>query len=318
MANNDEIKVSQDAIKIGQALTAGILLEASCYPSPGLVSPFSMGAHKDMNFLSFMLGSSAISPYFTLFGQIGINWDGETFLLKELRKIGINAEEQLLQMTKGINTQRGILFLGGIVAAACGKTIKSGKLNIKSICKNVSKICEGLVERELKSLTPKKACTNGEKLFLKYGTKGIRGELERGLPSVCDVSYPRFIKGMESGIGINYSMIDSLLHLIMTVEDTTILSRLGPNGLKKAQLKAKEAIEKGSVYSEQGRKGILQLDEYFTRENISPGGCADLLAITVAIYILEGREIKLNDILSGYYNKAKEDEDVTKFIYKNS
>lgn len=297
MINSDEFKISQDAIKIGQAVTAGILLEVSCSPSPGLVSPFSMGSHEDMNFLSFMLGSSAISPYFSLFGQMGMDWDEKACLLDELRAVGIYAEKDLLRKTSGINTQRGILFLGGVVAAASGIALRMGEVSINRICKNVSKVCEGIVERELKGLNGKSTKTNGEKVFLKYGIRGIRGEVEDGFPSIVNISYPQFVEAIDSGVGLNYAMINSLLHLIMVVEDTTVISRLGMTGLQKAQIGARKVIEKGSVYTKEGRNTICDLDKYFIEENISPGGCADLLAITIAISILEGKKIDLNQIL---------------------
>ncbi len=300
MINGKEYKISPDAIKIGQAMTLGILMEASCNPSPGLVSPFSMGAHEDMNFLSFMLGSSVISPYFSLFGQMGMNWDEKTSLLNELRVVGKCAEKQLLQKTGGVNTQRGILFLGGIVAAASGAIVKSEKITIDKICNKVSQICEGLVEKELQNLKFKKEYTDGEKIFIEHGITGIRGEVNDGLPSIFNISYPNFVKAMESGVGLNYAMVDSLLHLIAEVEDTTIISRVGIMGLKKAQARTREVIEKGSVYTIRGKREICKLNRYFINENISPGGCADLLAITISIYILEEREIGLKHILKGY------------------
>ena len=303
MEKNNGLGLSQEAIRIGQSITAGILLEVSCSPSPGLVNPFSMGAHKDMNFFSFLLSSSTISPYFAIFAQMGINWEEENSLLGKLREIGTDVEKQLLKITGGVNTQRGILFLGGIVAAASGMAMNTGRITMENISKNVSKICNGLVEKELKVLKYKKNYTDytdGEKLFLKYGIEGIRGEVEKGLPSILNVGYPQFIKGMQSNIGLNNAMIDSLLHLIATVEDTTILSRLGIDGLKKAQIEAKKVISQGSVYTEEGIKGILDLDKYFIKENISPGGSADLLAISIAIYIMENKNIDLNSILKGY------------------
>lgn len=300
MGSDNGLGVSQEAIKIGQFITTGILLEASCAPSPGLVNPFSMGAHRDMNFFSFLLGSSAISPYFALFAQMGMNWEGKNNLLDELRKLGRDAEKQLLKITRGVNTQRGILFLGGIVAAASGMAINMGDITKENISKNVSKICTGLVKRELEGLECKKDYTNGENLFLKYGIKGIRGEVEKGLPSVLNIGYPQFVKGMQSNIGLNNAMVDCLVHLIAVVEDTTILSRLGIDGLKKAQIEAKKVIAQGSIYTEEGTKKILDLDRYFIKENISPGGSADLLAISVAIYMMEEREINLDSILKGY------------------
>lgn len=302
MLNNNDLNICKKAIKIGQAMTGGILLEASCNPAPGLVSPFSMGAHKDMNFLSFMLSTSAISPYFSLFGQVGLNWEGEAPLLEILRPIGISAEEQLIQITGGVNTQRGILFLGGIVAAVSGHIMKTEKISVNKICEKVSKVCEGIVDNELGNLDSKNKYTHGEKLFKEHGIRGIRGEVEDGLPSVKNISYPRFVKAMEQGLGLNKAMIDSLIHLIEKVEDTTVLSRVGMNGLMKAQEGAREAINKGSVYTSEGKAYIEKLDKYFIENNISPGGCADLLAVTVAIYILEGKNIDIISILKGYGN----------------
>lgn len=300
MRNKNCLGISQEAIKIGQSITTGILLEASCSPSPGLVNPFSMGSHRDMNFFSFLLGSSTISPYFSLFAQLGMNWEERQSLLDELRKLGRDAEKQLLKATGGVNTQRGILFLGGVVAAASGMAINKEEITVDNISKNVSKICAGLVERELESLECKKNYTDGESLFLKYGIEGIRGEVEKGLPSIVNIGYPQFAKGMQLNIGLNNAMVDCLLHLIATVEDTTILSRLGINGLKKAQIEAKKVIAQGSIHTKRGIRGILDLDRYFIEENISPGGSADLLAISVAIYMMEEREIDLDSILRGY------------------
>ncbi|MCC5909074.1 MAG: triphosphoribosyl-dephospho-CoA synthase [Clostridiaceae bacterium] len=291
------MKISKDAIKIGQAMTAGVLLEVSCHPSPGLVSPYSMGAHKDMNFMSFLLSTSAISPYFSLFAQMGIDWDRKESLLGNLRPIGKEAEEELLQITGGVNTQRGILFLGGIIAAASGVAIKDDKVNIYEISKNVAEICKGIVETELKTLKSHPKNTNGEKLFLHQGITGIRGEVEEGLPSITEIAYPQFVRAIDSQVGLKDAMVDTLLHLMALVEDTTVLSRLGIEGLRKTHIASKEVIKKGSVYTKDGKRALEDLNKYFIGENISPGGCADLLAVTVGIYILEGNEISLKNIL---------------------
>ncbi len=71
---------------------------------------------------------------------MGMNWEDKYSLLDELRELGREAEEQLLKITGGINTQRGILFLGGgIVAAASGMGINMEGITVDNISNNVSK-----------------------------------------------------------------------------------------------------------------------------------------------------------------------------------
>ncbi|NBG87173.1 triphosphoribosyl-dephospho-CoA synthase [Isachenkonia alkalipeptolytica] len=292
-----EWKVSKEAMNIGQAMTAGVLLEVACEPSPGLVSPNSAGAHGDMNMMSFLLSSAAIAPYFSLFAQLGRDWDEEEPLLEVLRPHGINAEKEFLALTDQVNTQRGILFVGGIVAAAAGMAGKTGKITAVKISQRVALICEGIVQRELESVNPNGKNSNGEKLFMEHHLTGIRGEVEKGLPSVMEVGYPVFCKSMNQGMGLNDSMVHTLIHLFNCVEDTTVASRLGPHGLKKCKDASKIVIEKGSMETEEGRRALKEMDDYFIKENISPGGCADLLAIIVGIYLLEGHSLELESIL---------------------
>ena len=48
---------------LGELATRSILLEVSTYPKPGLVTPFSSGAHRDMDFTLF-LKSTAVCQGF--------------------------------------------------------------------------------------------------------------------------------------------------------------------------------------------------------------------------------------------------------------
>ena len=50
---------------------------------------------------------------------------------------------------------------------------------------------------------------------------------------------------------------------------------------------SKNALALGGMKSKEGRDYINQMDEIFVKEHISPGGAADLLAITVMLYKLE-------------------------------
>ncbi|RQD67344.1 MAG: triphosphoribosyl-dephospho-CoA synthase CitG [Tindallia sp. MSAO_Bac2] len=295
--NEKQWKVSKESLVIGQAMTAGVLLEISCEPSPGLVSPNSMGAHKDMNIISFLLSSAAIAPYFSIFAEMGLNCKIDSQLLENIRPLGIEAEKEFLNLTNQVNTQRGILFLGGIVAAAAGYATKTGERNMSRISEKVAVICKGIIEKELVLMNANKKKTHGENLYIKYGLTGIRGEVEKGLPSVREIGYPVFKNAVSNGMGINDAMVHTLLHLFSHVEDTTVASRVGIEGLKKCREASQEVLEKGGMQSNEGRRAALELDRYFIKQNISPGGCADLLAVTVGIYLMEGHSLKPESII---------------------
>ncbi|MDD4503416.1 MAG: triphosphoribosyl-dephospho-CoA synthase [Clostridiaceae bacterium] len=280
------IILTPSAFKIGESAILGALYEVSTSPSPGLVSPYSSGSHNDMDFFTFLRSTSSISYAMYLCAQIGIDNDDE--ILKKVRSIGVYAEKNMLDSTGGINTQRGLLFLAGIVCAAAGSCIRKNKdINRFNISEECSIICNGIVDRELKSLDKNDKLTNGEKLYLEYGIAGIRSEIENGLPSVLNTSLPLFEEALEFGMELKNALCHSLIGLMTVVEDTTVISRCGLNGLEMMRNEAKIALELGGMKSSGGIRHINYMEKVFRSKKISPGGAADLLAITVMIYELE-------------------------------
>jgi triphosphoribosyl-dephospho-CoA synthase len=71
------------------------------------------------------------------------------------------------------------------------------------------------------------------------------------------------------------------MHLIATVEDTNLYHRGGPDGAAWAAKAAAALLPKPSMVE------IEALDEEFIKRNLSPGGCADLLAATYFLHKLE-------------------------------
>ena len=72
----------------------------------------------------------------------------------------------------------------------------------------------------------------------------------------------------------------TLLHLIAGTEDTNLYHRGGPEG---AQWAASEA-QKLLPYPSNAQ--LEELDDAFIARNLSPGGCADLLAATYFLHSL--------------------------------
>lgn len=295
--NNYTCKLSPfdaDLQKVGQYLTQAILLEVSTHPKPGLVTRLSNGAHKDMSIFTFMMSSAVLSKAFNDLQDMGQAHRGTLAeLFCKLRSYGVGAEAELLRVTKGVNTQRGILFAGGIVSAVSGYAMNMG-LSRDALLPMIKEMAAGLVARELKNLDHA-AMTAGEKLYYKYGITGIRGEVENGFPSVVNYGLPALEDAFDKGATINDALVHALISLMTVVEDSNVIWRTDYDTLLEVQRIAKNILSLGSVFTEKGRMAIAETERYFLQRRISPGGSADLLSVTITLYLLEHKEFP-NDI----------------------
>jgi len=281
---------------IGRTALTATLYEVSAAPKPGLVDPFSRGAHADMDYFTFLASASALAPFFAEFARMGGAHHGELpELLPQLRNVGIEAEQAMFAATKGANTHKGLVFSLGLLCAAAGRlVVLDGRVEAEACAHEAAEIVAGITGRELSILGQDQGdkkqdivrLTAGERLFLKYGVKGVRGEAEDGFPSVIGHSLPRLRTDLAAGRSWNDAMIDALLVLCREVDDTTVLNRAGADGLAYVRKKSAEALALGGMTTGKGRGYIQALGADFSRQRLSPGGCADLLAVTVFLEML--------------------------------
>ena len=88
---------------------------------------------------------------------------------------------------------------------------------------------------------------------------------------------------------MNDALCDTLLVLIASNMDTNILGRHDMETLRYAQRAARNVAMLDGMYTEAGCRAIRVLDDDFTQRWISPGGSADLLAVTHFLYEIEHR-----------------------------
>jgi triphosphoribosyl-dephospho-CoA synthase len=277
---------------IAQKALLSLLYEVSASPKPGLVDRFNQGAHKDMDFFTFMASSAALNNYFNDCVVEGVKYSGHSpeKLFRSLREIGINAEKSMFEATNGVNTHKGLVFSLGIVCAAascCMLENKPEDMNTDAICEKISQMTQGLCQRELAFLKKSEDRTNGEILYQKYGLKGIRGEVESGFPTVRNYSLPilKKLKNMKT-IHFNDILVQTLLHLMKVNEDTNIVARNDLETLEWVRKYTDQILISGGILTKKGMKMVYEMDREFIRRNISPGGSADLLAVTVMFDLL--------------------------------
>lgn len=277
------------AQKLSSIALKSILYEVSLSPKPGLVDFLSSGAHKDMNYYTFLNSSSALAPFFLEFAKKGFLFNEElSQALPIIRVIGLNAENAMFKATKKINTQKGIIFLMGISLFASAYTIKKNTIfNLDYFKNTVKEICLNLVHNELSDSNLE--VTHGELSYKKFGIKGAgaRYEAEQGFPTIINNSLQVLENNFNENLflekeKINYALKKTLLKIISVNNDSNILFRKGIKTLEILKEKAKIAFKDDKKYKE--------LCEFCLNENISPGGSADLLAVTIFIYFV--KEIK--------------------------
>ncbi len=278
---------------VGEMALKSMLYEVSATPKPGLVDRSNSGAHKDMDFFTFIDSSSALGQAFYKCALKGSQFNGNNYqeLLSDIRPIGIEGEKKMFTATNGINTHKGLVFSLGIISAAAGSIYKKSKnKDIPStlLCNRVREMTKDISKKEFKIVYEKDKLTYGEKLYLKYGVRGIRGEVESGFSTVNNFSLPIFKKLMNEGnYHINNILVQTLLYLMKETEDSNILGRHDIDILNYVKNEANKAMLLGGIFTKEGKKYIEKMDKDFIQKNISPGGSADLLAVTIMLYLLE-------------------------------
>ena len=268
--------------KIACTAVKALLYEVSVTPKPGLVDRHCSGAHKDMDFFTFIDSAAAISPYFKQCADLGVGGGSAQEVFKNLRMPGQFAEIDMLTATNGVNTHKGAIFSLGIICGACGYLYGLERpITAENILDTASQMAKVSV-KDFEQLLDKTPKTFGEKIFLQQNITGVRGEASAGFPSVKNIGYPAFLNCLHQGYSLNDSGAIALLNMICYTQDTNIIKRAGVEKLAIIQEEIKKEIDKNKNIMSY----LSSLNQYFITENISPGGCADLLSVIFMLYFL--------------------------------
>lgn len=267
-----------DADRIADAAVQALIDEVRTTPKPGLVDQRNNGSHKDMDVPLFLASAEALRPYFRRCARISQETAGiappEVFPL--LRTAGIEAEQTMYHVTNGVNTHKGSIYTLGILCAAFGSLMHAGEARpmVEKVLNQSMWIAGDAARNDLDNAD---ADTFGLRLYRERGISGIRGEMMKGLPSVS-MALREFRCALRNGSSRNDAGVIALLHLIASVDDTNLWHRGGQEGAEYAANAANELLR-----IDPGIEQVEALDDAFIARNLSPGGCADLLAATYLI-----------------------------------
>lgn len=239
---------------LAEAAVTALRQELDTTPKPGLVDLEGCGSHSDMDYALMLRSIAALRPWFV---KIAAH-DGD------LVAIGIEAEAAMLAATGGVNTHKGALFCLGLVLSATGQvsTPATSPEGIP-VRARIVEIALGIPE------TGRSKERGSVKGALAMAREGYKDLFERWLPEL-----------RTSG------PLQTLMLIMATLDDTNILHRGGREALEYVKARAKEIYEKGGIGIE---NEIREFGRELKARNLSPGGAADMLALTMLAAKLESK-----------------------------
>ncbi|MBQ9410114.1 MAG: triphosphoribosyl-dephospho-CoA synthase [Bacteroidales bacterium] len=247
---------------------------------PGLVCPDSCGAHSDMDYGTMLRGISALRPFWSRMALAST--------AEELRALGIEAEDAMMAATGGVNTHRGAIFALGLAVYAAGRrmeTTDSQAFMQNALCK----IAQGILRNSLSDSDLHSTLIGARRIAL----TGYQELFEDWLPFYRS-------NGPQA----------TLLRIMSTLDDTCVLKRVGAK--RAEEVKREAAALLASVMSSASASlpsaeenyflegfpknqfspasssptladALKELCARYAQEGISPGGAADMLALTIFI-----------------------------------
>lgn len=248
---------------IARLATQALQAELDTTPKPGLVDKDNNGAHRDMDYALMQRSINTLHPYFVKLAQLG-----STDALPShtaIRDAGIEAEKAMLSATNGVNTHKGALFSMGlaVVAAAHEKDTDSLQTTIKALAASF----------------PDTNGTHGSKAkLLSKGTTAIKGALDNareGYEMLFAEWLPFYIERRKERDA--HTLHKTLLRIMCDLDDTNVIYRTDLATAEEVKQEARALLDSFS------KAALKDMDRHYTTRNISPGGAADMLSLTIFI-----------------------------------
>lgn len=234
--------------------------ELDLTPKPGLVDTHDNGAHTDMDYGIMLSSINALRPFFVKLATMSYS-----ISLPEpstLQQIGIEAEKEMLQATCGVNTHRGALFSMGLAVVAACHCIAMSKDDIQSWSQTVANIA---------SQMPGGSNTHGASIKREHKVAGALELAQNGYKRLTDL-WLKYIIGNKDDENIRHK---TLLLIMSELDDTNVIHRVGYEMAQQVKREAAHLLENFSI------EGLEQMNQRFIESNISPGGAADMLSLTL-------------------------------------
>jgi len=175
--------------------------------------------------------------------------------------------------------------MGILISVLAGYLKEVDEIDLKVLSEKIKNMCSPLLN-ELESTN--NFSTYGEKAYKKYHLTGARGLALSGYDIVLLDGINK-LKEFTKIFDFETSCILLLFYYISILDDTNIVNRANFKTLKEIQMLCKKLYEENikSLSKEKIKNEMSNLNDIFIEKNISAGGSADLLILTIFIYLIK-------------------------------
>ena len=267
---------------IAHLATQALQAELDTTPKPGLVDKDNNGAHRDMDYALMQRSIDTLHPYFVKLALLGCADALPTHT--SIRDIGIEAEKAMLSATNGVNTHKGALFSMGLAVVAAAHEERKIAANEEQILKERNGGEDVLVSLQatIKALAASFPDTNGthgsKAKLLSKGTTAIKGALDNareGYEMLFAEWLPFYIERRKEHD--EHTLHKTLLRIMCDLDDTNVIYRTDLATAEEVKQEARALLDNFA------EAALKDMDRHYTARNISPGGAADMLSLTVFV-----------------------------------
>lgn len=220
------------------------------------------GSHTDMDHPLMLRSIEALRPWFARIAAEALK--PEPAAHECVAALGIQAEKAMFEATGGVNTHRGALFSLGLTLVAAACLVREGKITPDTLQKSIKTLA-----------APFKGMqgSHGSEMKRRYGLKGAADMAAEGYQLLFSDWLPFWRRVSRHPNGRHLL----LLRVMAKLEDTNLYHRGGQEGAEFARTRALALLQNFSP------EGLQQLNTEFIGRNLSPGGSADMFALTLLI-----------------------------------
>ena len=235
--------------------------ELDLTPKPGLVDAHDNGAHVDMDYDTMLRSIKSLRPYFTTLAVM--SYSATLPEASALQQLGIDAEKEMLAATGGVNTHRGALFSMGLAVVAASQMLA----NDKDWSDTIATIAHQM---------PGGSDTHGVSVKRDHKVAGALEMARNGYKELTS-NWLRFYRDNNDDPHVGHK---TLLLIMSELDDTNVIHRAGFEMAQQVKQEAAHLLENFSI------EGLEQMNLRFIDANISPGGAADMLSLTIFLSAL--------------------------------
>ncbi len=260
-----------------------------CAPKPGNVNRSHDFA--DTTLEDFLASAIAIGPAFGSTDQASVG------------RIILNAIADTRRLVRS-NTNLGIILLLAPLAKACARASDPGSVreHLTGVLHSLSVEDARLAYAAIRLARPgglgrvaesdvsaEPAITLLQAMDLAAGRDSIANEYVTNYSITFEIGWPALRDALSRGAGFSTAIVHAYLTILSRVPDTLIVRKMGIKAARRVSQRALAVLDRGGVFTEQGRAALSVMDGELRSEDHScnPGTTADLTVAAIFLALLE-------------------------------